>query len=143
MARSGWGCSCPGSASLMMAGFADVALSPSRASAEGSPDDGGRRREVVFVSSSRTSISDEFEQLGVVHHVGLVEEDDDVGHAFHLTGQQDVLAVWGIGPSAAGADQDGASIWAAPVIMFFDVVGVAWGSRRGRSGGWPFQRARC
>ena len=34
---------------------------------------------------------DQIEQLGIVHHVDLVEEHHDVGHA-HLARQQDVLA---------------------------------------------------
>jgi hypothetical protein len=34
---------------------------------------------------------DQFQQLGVVDHVGLVQVDDDVGHA-HLAREQDVLA---------------------------------------------------
>src|SRR5690606_37060092 len=34
---------------------------------------------------------DQFQQLGVVHHVSLVQEDNDVGNT-NLTGQQDVLA---------------------------------------------------
>src|SRR5690606_11329827 len=33
---------------------------------------------------------DQFQQLGVVNHVGLVQEHDDVRNAY-LTGQQDVL----------------------------------------------------
>ena len=50
---------------------------------------------------------DELEQLGVVDHVDLVEEDDDVGH-LDLAGQQDVLARLGHGPVGGGHDQDGA-----------------------------------
>jgi hypothetical protein len=53
---------------------------------------GCRHREIVLSSSSRFHFN-EFEQLGVVNHVALVQEHD--GHA-NLTGQQ-VSRVWGMG----------------------------------------------
>ena len=46
---------------------------------------------------------DELEQLGVVHHVDLVQEDDDVGHV-HLPGEQHVLA--GLRHRAVGGGHD-------------------------------------
>ena len=48
-------------------------------------------REVVLVEQLPDLHLDELEQLLVVDHVGLVEEDDDVRHA-DLAGEQDVLA---------------------------------------------------
>jgi hypothetical protein len=50
---------------------------------------GCRHLEIVLSSSSHFHFN-EFEQLGVVNHVALVQEHDDVWHA-NLT-QQDVLA---------------------------------------------------
>jgi hypothetical protein len=48
-------------------------------------------REVVLRQQLAHFHFDQLEQLGVVHHVALVQEHDDVRHA-NLTGQQDVLA---------------------------------------------------
>ncbi len=48
-------------------------------------------REFVLVEQLAHFHLDELEQLGVVDHVALVQEHDDVGHA-HLARQQDVLA---------------------------------------------------
>jgi hypothetical protein len=67
---------------------------------------------------------DEFEQFGVVDHVALVQEDDDVGHA-DLTGQQDVLAGLGHGAVSGGAHQDGAVHLGGTGDHVLDVVGVA------------------
>ena len=68
-------------------------------------DGGGVAGEVVLVEQFAHFHLDELEQLGVVDHVALVQEDDDVRHA-HLAGQQDVLA--GLGHRAVGgrAHQD-------------------------------------
>jgi hypothetical protein len=45
-------------------------------------DDGGVvAREVVLVEEFAHFHFDEFEQFGVVDHVALVQEHDDVGHA--------------------------------------------------------------
>ena len=67
---------------------------------------------------------DEFEQFGVVDHVGLVHVDDDVGHA-NLTGQQDVLAGLRHGAVSGGHDQDGAVHLGSTGDHVLDVVGVA------------------
>ena len=50
---------------------------------------------------------DQVEDLGVVHHVALVQEHHDVGHA-HLAGQQDVLARLRHRPVDRRHHQDGA-----------------------------------
>jgi hypothetical protein len=68
-------------------------------------------------SSSRTSISTSSEQLGVVDHVALVHEHDDVGHA-HLARQQDVLARLRHRAVGGRHTRMAPSICAAPVIMF-------------------------
>src|SRR5690606_18509561 len=47
----------------------------------------------------------QLQQLGIVNHVGLVQEHDDVGNA-NLTGQQDVLASLRHGAVSSRADQD-------------------------------------
>ena len=67
---------------------------------------------------------DELEQLLVVDHVDLVEEDDDVGH-LHLAGQQDVLARLGHGAVGGGDHQDGAVHLGGTGDHVLDVVGVA------------------
>ena len=48
---------------------------------------------------------DEFEQLGIVNKVALVEEDDELGHA-NLTGEQDVLTGLGHGTVGSGNHED-------------------------------------
>jgi hypothetical protein len=48
-------------------------------------------RELVAREQLADLHLDELEQLGVVDHVGLVQEDDDVRH-LDLAGEQDVLA---------------------------------------------------
>ncbi len=50
---------------------------------------------------------DELQELLVIHHVLLVEEDHQSGHA-HLLGQQDVLAGLGHGAVSGGDHEDGA-----------------------------------
>ena len=67
---------------------------------------------------------DELEQLLVVDHVDLVEEDDDVGH-LHLARQQDVLARLGHGPVGGRDHQDGAVHLGGPGDHVLDVVGMA------------------
>jgi hypothetical protein len=52
--------------------------------------------EFVLVQQLADLELHQVQQLLVVHHVHLVQEDDDVRHA-HLTGQQDVLARLGHG----------------------------------------------
>jgi len=60
----------------------------------------------------------QFHQLGIVNHVGLVEEDDHGGHA-DLTGEQDVLTGSGAwGRQRRSKPRIAPSICAAPVIMF-------------------------
>ncbi len=54
-------------------------------------DRGGVAREVVLVEQLAHFHLDQLEQLGVVDHVALVQEHDDVRHA-DLARQQDVLA---------------------------------------------------
>ena len=66
----------------------------------------------------------QLEQLGVVHHVGLVEEDHHGGH-LHLAGEQDVLAGLGHGPVGRGDHQDGAVHLGGTGDHVLDVVGVA------------------
>ena len=67
---------------------------------------------------------DELEQLGVVDHVDLVEEDDDVGH-LDLAREEDVLAGLGHGPVGGGHHEDGAVHLGGPGDHVLDVVGVA------------------
>ena len=72
-----------------------------------------------LLSSSRISISTSSSNFGVVTMSPCSgRPHDDVRHT-DLTGQQDVLAGLGIGPSAAEHTRIAPSIWAAPVIMFF------------------------
>ena len=81
-------------------------------------------REVVLGEQLAHLELDQLEQLGVVDHVDLVEEDDDVGH-LHLARQQDVLAGLGHGPVGGGHDEDGAVHLGGPGDHVLDVVGVA------------------
>ena len=67
---------------------------------------------------------DQLEQLLVVHHVDLVEEDDD-GRHFDLAGQQDVLARLGHRAVGGRDDQDGAVHLGGAGDHVLDVVGVA------------------
>ncbi len=67
---------------------------------------------------------DELQQLRVVHHVDLVQVDDDVRHA-HLTGEQDVLAGLRHGAVGGGDDQDRAVHLGGTGDHVLDVVGVA------------------
>src|SRR2546430_1626279 len=67
---------------------------------------------------------DELEQLGVVDHVCLVEEDDDVGDA-DLAGEQDVLAGLGHRPVGGGDPENGAVHLGGAGDPVLDVVRVA------------------
>ena len=67
---------------------------------------------------------DQLQELGIVHHVGLVEVDDDVGHA-HLTGEQDVLTGLGHGPVGCRYHQDRPVHLGGTGDHVLDVVGVA------------------
>ncbi len=82
------------------------------------------KSEVVFAEQFAHFHFDQFEQFGVVDHVGLVHVDDDVGHA-NLTGEQDVLA--GLRHRAVGGahHQDGAVHLGGAGDHVLDVVGVA------------------
>src|SRR6476469_5717602 len=80
-------------------------------------------REVVLAEQLADLELDEVEQLGVVDHVDLVEEDHDVGD-LDLAGQQDVLAGLGHRPVGGGHDQDGAVHLGGPGDHVLDVVGV-------------------
>ena len=80
-------------------------------------------REVVLAEQLADLELDQVEQLGVVDHVDLVEEDHDVGH-LHLAGQQDVLAGLGHRPVGGGHDQDGAVHLGGAGDHVLDVVGV-------------------
>ena len=80
-------------------------------------------REVVLGQQLAHLELDEVEQLGVVDHVDLVQEDDDVGH-FDLAGQEDVLA--GLGHRAVGSrdHEDRAVHLGRAGDHVLDVVGV-------------------
>ena len=108
-----------------MDGFADVALVAFEGFQGGTDDDGGVvAGEVVLGEQFAHFHFDQFEQFGVVDHVGLVHVDDDVGHA-NLTGQQDVLAGLGHGAVSGGHDEDGAVHLGGTGNHVLDVVGVA------------------
>ena len=81
-------------------------------------------REVVLGQQLADLELDEVEQLGVVDHVDLVEEDDDVGH-LDLAGQEDVLAGLGHRPVGRGDDEDRAVHLGGAGDHVLDVVGVA------------------
>jgi hypothetical protein len=74
-------------------------------------------------SSSRTFHLDELEQLGVVDHVGLVQEHDDVRH-LDLAGEQDVLARLGHRAVGGRDDEDRAVHLSGARDHVLDVVGV-------------------
>ena len=67
---------------------------------------------------------DQVEQLLVVHHVDLVQEDDH-GRHFHLAGQQDVLARLGHGAVRRRDHEDGAVHLGRAGDHVLDVVRVA------------------
>ena len=81
-------------------------------------------REVVLGEQVADLDLDELEQLGVVDHVGLVEEHDDVRHA-DLAGEQDVLTRLGHGAVGGGDDEDRAVHLGRAGDHVLDVVGVA------------------
>ena len=80
-------------------------------------------REVVLAQQLADLELDEVEQLLVVDHVDLVEEDDDV-RDLDLAGQQDVLAGLGHRAVGRGHDQDGAVHLGGAGDHVLDVVGV-------------------
>src|SRR5664280_1538968 len=81
-------------------------------------------RELVVREQLANLELDQLEDLLVIDHVGLVEEDHDVGHA-NLTGQQHVLL--GLRHRAVGRrdHQDGAVHLRRASDHVLDVVGVA------------------
>ena len=81
-------------------------------------------REVVLAEQLADLELDEVEELGIVDHVDLVEEDDDVGH-LDLAGQQDVLAGLGHRAVGRGDDEDRAVHLGGAGDHVLDVVGVA------------------
>ena len=81
-------------------------------------DDGGVvAGEFVLAQQLAHFHLDQLEQLGVVDHVALVQEHDDVGHA-DLARQQDVLARLRHRAVGGRHTRMAPSICAAPVIMF-------------------------
>src|SRR5690606_8756160 len=87
-------------------------------------DRGVVAREVVLGQQLAHFHFDQLQQLGVVHHVGLVQEDDDVRHA-HLAAQQDVFTRLGHGAVSGRAHQDRAVHLGGAGDHVLDVVGVA------------------
>ena len=81
-------------------------------------------REVVLGQQLADLELDEVEQLLVVDHVDLVEEDHDV-RDLDLAGQQDVLAGLGHRAVGRGHDQDRAVHLGGAGDHVLDVVGVA------------------
>ncbi len=105
--------------------FAEFALVAFHGELGAAVDDGGVvAGEFVLVEQFAHFHFDEFEQLGVVDHVALVQEDDDVRHA-DLAGQQDVLAGLRHGAVGGRAHQDGAVHLRRTGDHVLDVVGVA------------------
>src|SRR3954454_16076764 len=79
--------------------------------------------ELVLAEQVADLDLDELEELLVVDHVGLVEEDHDVRHA-HLPGEQDVLARLGHRAVSGRDDEDGAVHLRGAGDHVLDVVGV-------------------
>ena len=67
---------------------------------------------------------DEFDQLGVVHQIDLVDEDDEVGHA-HLAGQEDVLPGLRHRPVGGRDQQHRAVHLGRPGDHVLHIIGVA------------------
>ena len=104
--------------------FASYSSSPSSAfSAEPDHERDVVARELVLGEQVADLDLDELEQLGVVDHVDLVEEHDDVGDA-DLTGEQDVLARLGHRAVGRRHDQDRAVHLGGAGDHVLDVVGV-------------------
>ena len=91
----------------------------------GAADDGQLvAGELVLAQELADLELDELEQLLVIDHVDLVEEDDDVGH-LDLARQQDVLAGLGHRAVGGGDDEDGAVHLRGARDHVLDVVGVS------------------
>ena len=67
---------------------------------------------------------DELDQLGVIHHVHLVQVDDDEGDT-DLAGEQDVLSRLGHGTVVGSDDQDSTVHLGGTGDHVLDIVGVA------------------
>ncbi len=87
---------------------------------------------------------DQFQQLGVVNHVGLVQEHDDVRNA-NLTGQQDVLTGLRHRAVSGRAHQDRAVHLGGTGDHVLHVVGVTRAVNVSVVADRPIrtQRARC
>ena len=91
----------------------------------GAADDGGVvAGEVVLVEEVADLGVHQFQQVGVIHHVGLVHEDHDGGHA-DLAGQQHVLGGLGHHTVGGGDHEDGAIHLGGTGDHVLDVVGVS------------------
>ena len=80
-------------------------------------------REVVLREQLANLELDELEQLGIVHHVGLVEGDDHERH-LDLAGEQDVLTRLRHRAVGGGDDEDRAVHLGGAGDHVLDVVGV-------------------
>ena len=80
-------------------------------------------REVVLGQQLADLELDEVEQLGIVDHVALVEEHDDVRH-LDLAGEEDVLAGLGHRAVGGGDHEDRAVHLGGAGDHVLDVVGV-------------------
>ncbi len=91
----------------------------------GAADDGEVVAGEVVLGEELTGLHlDEVDELLVVNHVALVQEDDDVGNA-DLTGKEDVLAGLSHRAVGGGDDQDCAVHLSSAGNHVLDVVGVA------------------
>ncbi len=81
--------------------------------------------EVVSAQQIAHFHLNQLQQLSVVNHVSLVQEDNDVRYAY-LTGQQDVLTSLWHRTIGSRANQDRAVHLGSTSDHVFDVVGVTW-----------------
>src|SRR5690606_28933825 len=79
--------------------------------------------EIIFGEQVPHFHFNQLEQFFVVHHVHLVQEDDDVGNA-HLAGKQDVLPGLRHRTVSGGNDEDRSVHLGSPGDHVFHVVGV-------------------
>lgn len=91
----------------------------------GTTDDGDVVAGEIVLGEELTGLHlDEVDELVIVDHVALVQEDDDVGNA-DLTGEQDVLAGLSHGAVGSSDDQDSAVHLSSTGDHVLDVVSVA------------------
>ena len=91
----------------------------------GTTDDGDVVAGEIVLGEELTGLHlDEVDELVIVNHVALVQEDDDVGNA-DLTGEQDVLAGLSHGAVGSSDDQDSAVHLSSTGDHVLDVVSVA------------------